>query len=255
MGSSFSSETLAPEDENPFLEDSAPKMAIKSVESGKDLRMLCLHGRGSCNKVTQLQVQFIGLRKNVQCHFLEGPLLADAYSADFQEAFGGNFYQWHSTTNWSGVERGLRRVLHYAETHGPYDGIFGFSQGAGIATLLSRSGVLKALGIADGRPPWRFVMCACGADTVGVPADLPSADSAGEDTPINLPSFHIIGTYDFARFHSSSLAAAYVETSVPKKVVHYVGVGHGLPMTLMKDAALQGAIVSFLKDVAALENV
>merc|ERR1712094_60930 len=102
----------------------------------------------------------IGLTRAASCDFLHGPVLAQAFSRVVEEFFGGNFWQWHENVTWTSIEPALRRVLDHVEAEGPYDGLFGFSQGASIVTLLSRLAVRRALG-RDTPCPWRFVICAC----------------------------------------------------------------------------------------------
>ena len=60
------------------------------------------------------------------------------------------------------LEASLRHVIAHVERHGPYDGAFGFSQGAAILTMLSDASTRRALGCS--RPLWRFVVLACGVD-------------------------------------------------------------------------------------------
>eukprot|EP00927_Polykrikos_kofoidii_P080473 TRINITY_DN77339_c0_g1_i1.p1 TRINITY_DN77339_c0_g1~~TRINITY_DN77339_c0_g1_i1.p1 ORF type:complete len:267 (-),score=20.62 TRINITY_DN77339_c0_g1_i1:59-859(-) len=264
MGLASSDLGVASEDDNPFIGGSVPSAPLRFGINDRPLRVLCLHGRGSCNKVTQMQASFIGLYQKVQCDFLEGPLLAKPFSSAVERAFRGNFYQWYSPPRcsactvrrvrsskaWSNVERGLKRVLQYAQAHGPYDGVFGFSQGAGVATLLSRSCVMRALGHADGRPPWRFVICACGVD-IGLPMHLADRENRDDGRSIKLPSFHLIGRKDMIRWFSSSLAATYVKETIPTKSVYYIDAGHELPMRLMKDTSLQDALGTFLEGIEA----
>ena len=53
----------------------------------------------------------------------------------------------------------LRRVMGAVRAHGPYDGLFGFSQGALLATILSSPLCYEGLFGLDACP-WRFVICA-----------------------------------------------------------------------------------------------
>eukprot|EP00929_Paragymnodinium_shiwhaense_P091147 TRINITY_DN51189_c0_g1_i1.p1 TRINITY_DN51189_c0_g1~~TRINITY_DN51189_c0_g1_i1.p1 ORF type:complete len:280 (-),score=57.47 TRINITY_DN51189_c0_g1_i1:720-1559(-) len=232
----------------------------------RPLRLLCLHGRGSSNAVTEMQVNHLGLAKVAQCEYLHGPCRAQAFNSVVEEFFKGNFYEWHRSTGWQGLQRAVQRVLECCALHGPYDGIFGFSQGAGLATLLSRTAVLRRLGIEDGRPPWRFVICACGVDQVGLPKDLPplpSMSAAGarncegaDEELINLPSFHIIGSWDWLRFWSARLQKSYAGGSAedarqtkPLKRVHYINEGHELPMRLLQDKELIDSLRDFLHNI------
>lgn len=220
------------------------------------LRVLCLHGKGSSNMITEMQVHHIGLSKVAQCDFLHGPVQASPFA---QEAIafadeGGHFHAWHENSpTWGAIECALRRVLDHIDAHGPYDGLFGFSQGAGIATWLSRPGVLEALGRSprDFRP-WRFVICACGVDAVPPwrlrepSPELAALADRARDEQVPMPSLHIIGRWDWLRWWSSSLAGSYSETCGPKSVF-YLDEGHELPMRLLQDRPLQESVVSFLE--------
>lgn len=231
-----------------FLAGSSPTSAICRAGTTRPLRILCLHGKGSSNAVTQMQVSHISLSSSAHCDFLNGPVPDKPFSPVVEEFFGGNFWQWHIGVNWASVQLALQRVLKYVEENGPYDGVYGFSQGAGIATVLSRPSVRKAMGRES--PLWKFVITACGVDRVGVPADMPMGAEKNGDDPqslIDLPSLHLIGRWDMLRFLSSSMTKSYADGEGPRRVVHYMDVGHELPMNLLRDEALQNAVVSFLR--------
>jgi len=86
-------------------------------------RILCLHGRGSNNDITQFQMVHTRLAQHCDCDLLHAPHPDSAYSSDFHLLSQQPFYAW-----WFGeidgprLARVLRRVLRYIERFGPYDG-------------------------------------------------------------------------------------------------------------------------------------
>ena len=79
---------------------------------------------------------------------------------------------------WGHDEKALKGVLAYIERYGPYDGLYGFSQGAAVVTALSKPGVAEGFG---SKRTWRFVICACGVPPPGDgTVDLPSCRSRAQ---------------------------------------------------------------------------
>ncbi|KAL1529379.1 hypothetical protein AB1Y20_000331 [Prymnesium parvum] len=143
----------------------------------RPLRILCLHGGGSNKLVTQNQTGKIAhmLGDDARFDFLEGPrIFPDAeVDAQLKAAFGkGPYYGWYGVdysdrTNrpyiekledhsvvytYHEVEKAIDKVSSYMSTHGPFDVLLGFSQGAIIITLLTAMR-LKAAREHGGSPP------------------------------------------------------------------------------------------------------
>ena len=148
------------------------------------------------------------------------------------------------------LDRTLRYLLDHIELYGPFDGLWGFSEGAAVVALLSTPSVRHRLG-RPARPSWRFAVLACGAtvhelhddhdahdihdahgaeeareegerplakrDTAGI---IPTADDAN-DSGIMLPSLHLIGARDPMRPLSERLASRW---NAP--TVHHHALGH-----------------------------
>jgi hypothetical protein len=148
------------------------------------------------------------------------------------------------------MQQALRRVMGAVAEHGPYDGIFGFSQGAVLATTLSSPQSWRDCFGLD-YCPWKFVILANAAGTkalsshglIGSDAALPLALDCSR-TPIGLPSFHLIGSLDTHNRGASLEAKALYD---PKTAVCFTHpFGHELPSKLRTDEELKQSLSSFL---------
>lgn len=234
------------------------------------LRLLCLHGHGSNSEITQMQVAYLQLAKKhaVKCDFLSATIEVGANDRTIAMLSKGPYYSWF---NWSAVfgeifgmgpgldggslHTSLCRVLQHVAEHGPYDGVYGFSQGALMATLLSSETVWRGIGQLD-RCPFRFAVLACaGGDlflrTMRI-ATAPLKDAKGvpaasrAQLPVRIPSLHLIGARDWYRRSSLRLVSAYIEEGA---VVYEHPYGHELPIALARDKALQDVLSRFLNGV------
>ena len=158
---------------------------MKASRKMKKLKLLCLCGNRSNSEVTELQVGFLGLDGTHDCDitFLDGPIISDQpYAPEVLQLSPGPFASWCTDRDFSA--EGLRQGVAHLEAHvastGPYDGIFGFSAGATVATIASAK-------MEENRERrWQFVIVACGASTTDM--------SVGPVTAI--ASFHLIGGQD-----------------------------------------------------------
>lgn len=209
-----------------------------AIESspGRPLRILCLHGRGANNDITAIQLVSLNMHTCTMVDLLHGGVQCAAADASFNLLSESKFHAWLDDCWTLGdLERAMRRVLNVAIRHGPYDGIYGFSQGAAIATCLSLPGVAERLG---GQRTWKFVICACGVD-VGLTEV--KREHKIEPKLLDLPSLHIIGENDPIARSSRSLAQACVGPTV---VTHCYG--HELPVALRREANFQAQVRNFL---------
>ena len=200
-------------------------------------RLLCLHGRGSNNDITRFQMVHTRLCEYADCDLLHAPLDDDAYSSDFHLLSALPFHAWwHGTLDGKRLAHVLRLVLRYVERHGPYDGLYGFSQGAALVSLISRPGMIDALGGCAVRP-WSFVILGC-----GVHLGDEAAATLCATAPIALPSLHLIGRWDLlCRTGSERLAEQY---TAPTVYTH--DWGHSLPAGLMADAECAATVRTFI---------
>jgi predicted esterase len=139
------------------------------------LRVLCLHGYHGSARI--LQEQMAPLSRNLD-H------LAEFVYVDAPSRAEGDFGWWHAVgypTRYEGWARTRDWIRGFVDTNGPFDGVFGFSQGAALTGLLVGSGI-----------PLRFAIMAGGflADD----AELLKTYDARE--AYRLPSAHLIGKVD-----------------------------------------------------------
>jgi len=251
-------------------EEEAKRRYVRGNEvANQRLRMLCLHGHGSNNEMTQMQMQHLQLAKrhDVRCDFLCAQIEVGPNDSTIAMLSKGPFYSWF---NWSSaivgeiIGRGpgaaggtlhdsLCRVLKHIEAHGPYDGIYGFSQGAVVATLLTSETVWRGLGKMDACP-FRFALlgCAGGGEllyTMSISLSPRGGSEAGSQTsraklPVAIPSLHLIGARDWRRRSSRRLVSAYDAATA---VIYVHAYGHGMPMTLLRDKKMEEVLTRFFQ--------
>ena len=108
--------------------------------------------------------------------------------------------------------------------HGPYDGIFGFSAGALVATIASSKTKKRNC-------QWRFVIAACSAT---VPGELSKVTG--------IAGLHLIGGQDPIRTDSEKLLALYERQQ--SHVIPYAT--HSIPIDCIRDKELQKVVAGFL---------
>jgi len=228
-------------DGNVFQEQLVLSRAIES-SPGRPLRLLCLHGKGSNNDITAIQLVSLDVHTCVEADLVQGGLRSAAYSPLFRQLSDRQFRAWvEDVVSPEGLEGAMRRVLEIVKRHGPYDGLYGFSQGAAVVTMLSLPGMARKLGYERS---WHFVVCACGVN-VGWPLVEWFYDEGCAPTVVDLPSLHIIGRADPIGPLSHKLVEAY---QAPTVVTHRLG--HELPVALRKDARFQAQVHDFLRRAA-----
>lgn len=106
------------------------------------LRVLCLHGHGSNNDITQMQVGNLRLEPvhGVACDFFEGRVLAPARDTTLELFSAGPFKTWVDldAPNES-LARSLRDIMAIIKTHGPYDGKHSGKQPGQASSLRSNA--------------------------------------------------------------------------------------------------------------------
>ena len=149
--------------------------------TGRPLKILALHGRGSNNDITAIQLSSLEVPTRCVADLLSAPHDSSPQSDVFHMLSNREFHQWGHD------EDALKGVLAYIERYGPYDGLYGFSQGAAVVTALSKPGVAEGFGSAR---TWRFVICACGVPPPGDgTVDLPSLQISGSSILLRHLSF------------------------------------------------------------------
>jgi len=163
-------------------------------------RILCLHGAGSNNEVTSYQIEGLKLTNRFNCVFIHAPH-ATACAVGLDERITGPFYSWADIYK-AGVDleaqwhTSFDVIAKFCADNGPFDGVYGFSQGAAIVTNFSHPSIWKDRFKME-KCPWNFAILACGS--------YGSLMTIGTETPISLPSFHILGRDDIFYDQSKDL--------------------------------------------------
>jgi hypothetical protein len=209
----------------------------------RKLRILCLHGyRGSAET---LQMQMRPLTQGLEP-------LAEFVCVDAPSLAIGDFGWWHAVSK---VDDGLRHpgvdpprmryegwlktrtwLISLFQQNAPFDGVFGFSQGATVTSLLVG---LRDPCEAEDRISFDFAMMVGGfASNDGSHADLYQRKSE-----YGLPSVHIIGGSDFVVPSSQSdrLASFFKDPLI----LRHSG-GHVIP----SNPQVRNSVVAFLQERA-----
>ncbi|OLF54048.1 AMP-binding protein [Pseudomonas chlororaphis] len=212
------------------------------------VRILALHGRGSNGDVTRIQLKNLGLNESeYEVVYANGPLPVDAPGPgmdDLQALIPGPWYSWlpcaDAMTGEALADALCDAVLHVLaiiENQGPFDGVFGFSQGGVVASLVNglpgdealmaalqkRAGRFVALPSQNGAI-FRAALMACAG--AGLPlAELRSRAGLGPVPLSSSRSIHLIGREDAYKPWSESLALALDSTQAE---VFYLAGGHAI---------------------------
>ncbi len=189
----------------------------------RDLRVLCLHGYHGTGPTLRRQMAPLAasLPENIEYVYIDAPSLAAGSFGWWHEGFSG----WARTRDW---------IVELLRNGPPVDGLFGFSQGAALAGLLS---ALRESRDAPSGLDFEFAVMV-GGFTSFLPqhADL-------FPRKLTLPSIHVIGRSDAVvpRPDSLQLAARFTD---PLILEH--GGGHVIPC----EPAIAVPIARFLADFA-----
>ena len=209
----------------------------------RKLRILCLHGYHGSAKTLQTQMRPLtrGLESLAEFVCVDAPSLAT-----------GDFGWWHAVSNvgddpkHAGVDRPTMRYEGWLKTKAwlislfqqsaPFDGVFGFSQGAALTSLLVG---LRNPREAEDRISFDFAMMVGGfASNDGSHAHLYQRSSE-----YGLPSVHIIGGSDFVvpSGNSDRLASLFKAPLI----LRHSG-GHIIP----DNPQIRNSVVAFLQERA-----
>jgi len=165
-------------------------------------RVLCLHGWRTSGDIMKNQMAAFRSHIDMDYVYLDAPFRAtgepDAGIATFYP--NRDYFEWYlkDETAAEGKRKSLEYILSVLLKQGPFDGIIGFSQGAGMATRVVHH--LNNASIAL-KTPLKFVILIGG---------VPPTELQAEQIPdILLPSLHIMGTADHLLPHSKQLEQMY----------------------------------------------
>ncbi|KAK7752399.1 hypothetical protein SLS62_005552 [Diatrype stigma] len=158
------------------------------------MRFLCLHGRGTCAKIFELQTA--RLREELQDHefvFFDGPLLTEpgpGASAITDEYFA--FIPEDASSDADQCQELVLGLVGFVRENGPFDGVMGFSEGGITAAMLL---------VEDARKPFAHFQCGI-FFSAGPPLDpdvvrtgvLRCVDPATNGPIIGIPTAHFYGS-------------------------------------------------------------
>ncbi|KAH8738437.1 serine hydrolase FSH [Ilyonectria robusta] len=102
------------------------------------MRFLCLHGYATSVEVLQEQMEPITsqLPGNWEYEFLEAGMEPSELMLPTLSQVPEPNYSWYNFPYPEDVERAYERLTSFIEAEGPFDGVWGFSQGGSMAALL-----------------------------------------------------------------------------------------------------------------------
>jgi acetyl esterase/lipase len=207
----------------------------RSEAAGK-LRILCLHGYNGSAEI--LRAQMLGVTRDLQP-------LAELVYVDAPSLSVGDHGWWHAvgdtgdgSVGYQGWEATRAALLSVFDKEGPFDGVFGFSQGAALAGLLV--GLRSPSGVPTPQTPLTFDF----AILVGgfVSRDPVHAALCGARASYDVPSLHVIGRADGIVPPESSRELA-------SQFKNPVIVEHGGGHVIASDESTRQSVRSFLEDM------
>ena len=101
-------------------------------------RILALHGAQSNNNVTRLQLSNLHItNEEYDIEYLQGGVEVNEAHSSLDGLIQGPFYSWFDKDDSASVIKAVRDVVSFCQSHGPFDGIYGFSSGAVVASLVA----------------------------------------------------------------------------------------------------------------------
>ncbi|CAI1858233.1 AMP-binding protein [Serratia fonticola] len=220
---------------------------ILQEELSPKLNFLAMHGRGSNSEITKLQLSNLNLLgAEFDFSYLNGPIIVDEPGNGLEGLKSGTWYSWLSGGGENSPQENeiLFNTLCYAVYYvlknvaqkGPFDGVFGFSQGALIAALANnlyqdeplQAALISRFGdsvrsIIPQQPLFGMAVFACAASSVPLAELRRKTGLSPEPLAPDCQSIHLIGREDPYKPWSES----FVHTFEPSKTtVFYLAGGH-----------------------------
>ncbi|XP_076886111.1 uncharacterized protein LOC143535859 [Bidens hawaiensis] len=194
----------------------------------KKLKILCLHGFRTSGAILQNEVERWPqpLLQKLDLVYMDGPYLAQGKSG-VDGIYEPPFYEWFQSDQeykeFYNFEECLEKIQEFMLTHGPFDGVLGFSQGAMLASAIPG---MQRQGVALTKVPnVKFLIIASGAKFGGSKIiGIPKLASASFSTHITTPSLHFIGETDIVKEDSVDLLECFLDPVV----IHHPS-GHTIP--------------------------
>jgi len=233
-------------------------------------RILALHGKSSNNNITKLQLENLQITSDkYEIIYLHGPIHEENGAPDVEAFVDGPFYSWFYGQYTDGrfkpsLLKAVTMVWQTIQDLGPFDAIYGFSQGATVAALAGaayldtdlRNDILRQFASSVGRysiiqsffqgasnalsvdtfnePPFEYMILACSVHT---PADLAAALQLPlqslEPRSVYIPSIHLIGSSDPRKANTEQMSGLFANVQVM-----YMGGGHAVTRFVEQDESL-----------------
>lgn len=202
-------------------------------------RILCLHGGGSNSDITGYQTIGLRLHQRMECVYLDAPHVMSWCYPGLDRFSDGPFRAWADpsqmlTGRGDQWEASLEHLARFCEERGPFDGVYGFSQGTALITNMSSPAVWRDRFKME-RCPWRFAILACGGASgcIRLPRGTPVID---------IPSFIILGKKDM-HYSDGKVIAQFWDQS--RQVMHTHDRGHEIDMRMY---TREGEMIAKLND-------
>jgi hypothetical protein len=132
--------------------DTPARFTRGTVPKGRHpvVRLLCLHGYGSNNDISKMHADFLHFNdkgKHVVCDFYSGSIEVDCADSTLALFSKGPFRAWKPgfTLSNADLESSFRDIMRIVQKYGPYDGVYGFSQGSDVYFLMSLNKICPLL--------------------------------------------------------------------------------------------------------------
>jgi len=208
----------------------------------KKTRILCLHGGASNNDITAFQTMGLKLGSRMECIYLNAPHLSRCCYPGLDRLSDGPWYIWsdiskgleHQEDQW---DESLEHLAKYCKENGPFDGVYGFSQGTAIITDFSHPNIWKDK-FKMKSCPWKFAILACGGASHQV--------TLKRGMTVKIPSFHIWGKKDRILNDSKTIAEYW---DPPMRITHSHGRGHEIDVQMChREGEMMEKLSKFLDD-------
>lgn len=204
---------------------------LSSSSSSRKPKFLCLHGWRTSGFILSIQTAALRANTDIDCEFIDAPYKAEGQADAGIEAFYPDlpYYEWFlkrfDEANGKkklrvGIEDSISFIIDYMNKHGPFDGILGFSQGAGMTTRIARLFMESKSSSGNNKLFIHDIKCVILIGGVSL------SEIGSDDSVVQLPSLHIMGQADFLLPQSKELEAQF-DSTLKSSMLHEEG--HNIP--------------------------